>query len=73
MICPWPCIDSEKLLPSTEHGVIIGQTVVGVPDTLECFICPWESGEVGGWQRWEGSEVAKWERWEGNEVERWGR
>ena len=48
MICHWPRIDSEKLLPSTEYGVIIGRTVMG-PDILECFIYPWESGEVGGW------------------------
>ena len=48
MICHWPRTDSEKRLPSTEYGVIIGRTVVG-PDILECFICQWESGEVGGW------------------------
>ena len=46
MICHWFRTDSEKLFPSSEYGVITGRTVVG-PDILKCFICPWESGEVG--------------------------
>ena len=33
MICHWSCTDWEKLLPSTEYGVMIGRTVVG-PDAL---------------------------------------
>ena len=37
---------------------------------LECFICQWERGVVGRWERCEVSEVAKWERREGSEVER---
>ena len=48
MTCHGPRTDSEKFLPSTEHGVIIGRTVVR-SDLLECFICQWDSGEVGGW------------------------
>ena len=47
MICHWPRTDSEKLVPSTEYGVIIGRTVAGL-DILECFIYPRETGEVGG-------------------------
>ena len=39
MICRWSCTDWEKLLPSTEYGVMIGKTVVG-PDAL-----------VGLWKR----------------------
>ena len=29
MRCHWSRIDWEKLLPSTEYGVMIGRTVVG--------------------------------------------
>ena len=48
MICHWPRTDLEKILPCIEHGVIIGRTVMK-SDILECYICQWESGEVGRW------------------------
>ena len=33
MMCHWSPTDWEKLLPSTEYGVMIGRSVVG-PDAL---------------------------------------
>ena len=30
---------------------------------LKCFICRWEDGEVGRWERWKGSDVGKAGEW----------
>ena len=37
---------------------------------LELFVCRWEGGELGRWERWESSELGSWVRWEGSELGR---
>ena len=56
MMCHWPCIDSEKLLPSTEYGIIIERTIVGSVFWSALFIREVEVRLEGG----KGGRIVRW-------------
>ena len=67
MTCHWPCTDSEKFLPSTEHGVIIGRTVVGLIFWSALFV----SGTVVRLEDGKGGTVVRLQDGKGGRVMRW--